>query len=58
MLNEFYRVLTSNGILILLLSQKIDLEKGLEQLEQKFQLKQKINTLVNGQKSTVYKLTK
>lgn len=58
MLNEFYRVLSSNGILILLLSQKIDLEKGLEQLEQKFQIKQKINTLVNGQKSTVYKLTK
>lgn len=55
LLKEFHRVLAKEGIIVLLVARKIDLEKL---LMNRFKLIKKIETLVNGQKATVYKLQK
>ncbi len=56
MLTEFERVLKPDGIIILLISQQINMEEILSS-HQSLKLQQKLTTLVNGQKSAVYKIT-
>lgn len=58
MFRELHRVLKDDGILVLLISRFIDLETILESNTIKFKIELRINTLVNGQKATVYRLIK
>lgn len=55
MFKEFNRILKDNGVVVILTSRKIELEKY---LASKFVISEKIETLVSGQKATVYKIVK
>ena len=55
MLVEFNRILSDGGILVLLTSRLILMEEILVRSKAGFDLVKKIETLVNGQKATVYK---
>ncbi len=57
-LDTFIGLLKPKGVLVMLVSRMIDMDKLLKPLEDKLKLEKKIDTLVNGQKATVYKLVK
>lgn len=58
MLEEFFRVLKLNGLLVILVGQKELFEKVLEKFSDKFILLKKLNILVSGKKAEVYKIIK
>lgn len=58
MLEEFFRALRKNGVLVILLSNKELFEKRLSAFTAKFVVKNKYNILVSGGKAAIYKLEK
>ena len=57
-LEVFHQVLKTSGILVLLVSRSIDINKLLISFSSKVKLIHRIDTLVNGQKASVYKIQK
>ena len=55
MMCEFYRILTKNGILVILTKKEI-FDKILQSHKDKFKLVKEYTTLVSGQKASVYKI--
>ncbi len=58
MLTSFYRILKKDGIIVILVGDRIFFEKILSKFTDKFQLKTKLYVLVSGKKAGVYKLRK
>lgn len=58
MLNEFHRILVSDGILVILIGNKELFNAVLNNFESKFSMYKFYNVLVNGKKARVYKLIK
>jgi hypothetical protein len=56
MLIEIYRILNSDGILVVLIAKKDLFEAVLTQVSGKFKLLKRYDTLVSGQKAGVYKI--
>ena len=56
MLKEFYRVLNSNGKMVILMGNTIDFEDALKYTL--FNIEQKLSILINGKKANVYLLKK
>ena len=56
MLSEFYRVLTPNGLAVILMGNKEVFKNALDRFS-KFKLEKQYNILVSGKKAAVYKLT-
>lgn len=58
MLNSFYRVLSSNGLAVILVGEREIFETVLQKTNEKFRLLKKHHILVSGKKAGVYKLQK
>ncbi|MBU1110001.1 methyltransferase [Patescibacteria group bacterium] len=58
MFDSFYRILKSQGIVVLIVEKKELMEGVINNFPDKFKLRQKLNTLVSGRKAGVYKLIK
>ncbi|MCL4392975.1 RsmD family RNA methyltransferase [Patescibacteria group bacterium] len=58
MLQEFYRILKINGIIVILIGKKDIFENVLLEFSNQLQLKQQYNILVSGKKAGIYKLRK
>ena len=58
MLEEFYRVLKPNSVVVILVGKKELFETVLKKISDKFSLESKYDILVSGKKAAVYKLVK
>lgn len=58
MMKEMYRVLKTNGIIVILTANKDELEKVLLNFRNKLKILNKYNILVSGKKAAVYKIIK
>lgn len=58
MLEVFHQILKTQGILVVLISKSIEMDKILSPYSNKFKILKKVNTLINGQKATAYKIQK
>lgn len=56
MLSEIVRVIQDKGIIVILTAKKHEFEAALSNFKYKLTLLKRVNTLVNGKKSSVYKL--